>query len=195
MTYQSMGLATLAGVFALALAPLPTANADLVTDTVSFNYEIYGPVPGIPVENWFIKHDFDLTYDSSSGLFQDETINVDFTFVVGGEEFTVDGTYQRFAYGDGAFEASIEIPEAPFDYGPMTLEFGGGWDTTPLRNAGLERSRRASLRETASPVRPTTSTSMPRSSRHPEPWLCSVAPSWPGDVVAIDEGRPSTTLL
>ena len=126
MTYQSMGLATLAGVFALALAPLPTANADLVTDTVSFNYEIYGPVPGIPVENWFIKHDFDLTYDSSSGFFQDETINVDFTFVVGGEEFTVDGTYQRFAYGDGAFEASIEIPEAPFDYGPMTLEFGGG---------------------------------------------------------------------
>ena len=125
MTYQSMGLATLAGVFALALAPLPTANADLVTDTVSFNYQIYGPVPGIPVENWLIRHDFDLTYDNTSGHFQDQITNVEFTFVVGGEEFTVDGIYQRFVYGKGGFEASIEIPEAPFDYGPMTLVIGG----------------------------------------------------------------------
>ena len=135
MTYQSMGLATLAGGFALALAPLPTANADLVTDTVSFNYQIYGPVWATPVESWFISHDFDLTYDSSSGFFSDETINVDFTFVVDGEEFTVDGTYQRFTYGSAGFEASIEIPEAPLGYGPMTLEIGG----PVVHNAFAER--------------------------------------------------------
>ena len=125
MKSQSMGLAALAGGFALVLAPVPTAHADLVTDTVSFNYQIYGPVWATPVESWFISHDFDLTYESTSGFFSDETINVDFTFVVGGEEFTVDGTYQRFVYGEGGFEASIEIPEAPLDYGPMTLEIGG----------------------------------------------------------------------
>lgn len=58
--------------------------------------------------------------------------DVDFTFLLGGETISVDGGYQSFVHDGFGIDATMEIPEAPLDYGPMTIVFEGGVSYQPF---------------------------------------------------------------
>lgn len=109
----------------LALSNDSTANAEMVTETVNFTYDFSLPYPGGSVEDWFISHDFELTYDTVSGIQSDFTSEVGFTFDFGGEQISVDGRYDDLSIAGDSFAAEIEIPNAPFGFGPMRIAFGG----------------------------------------------------------------------
>ena len=71
MMIQSIGLLITAGV--ISLAPVAAANTELVTNTVSFKHDFQGPFPETELENWSITHDVELTYESTTGQWTNDS--------------------------------------------------------------------------------------------------------------------------
>ena len=115
----------------LALMCSTAVMAELTTNEVEFNFNFTsGEFPGSEVQQWSTTHVDLLTYDETSGrVFTTLTEHVDMTFAIGDEVITatVDASY-AFQSSSYEFDMSFVIPEAPLDYGPMTIDISGDYD-------------------------------------------------------------------
>ena len=106
------------------------AIADMATDQVEFNFNFTtGEFPGSEVSEWFTTHTDVLTFDHTTGFIVNGfSQHVDMTFAIGNQVVT---TAANMSYtwhsGVDLFDIAIFIPEAPLDYGPMTIVISGDY--------------------------------------------------------------------
>ena len=106
------------------------AIAGVTTDQVEFNFNFTsGEFPGSEVQQWTTTHTDLLSYDETNGLvWTTATSHIDMTFAIGDQVVTSEADITYTFGGLYLFDMTFYVPEAPLDYGPMTIDINGDYD-------------------------------------------------------------------